>query len=225
MPYTKTMIILANSRKLNGRCVAGKELDKGKVGPWIRPISIRPTGELSDRDRRYSDGKDPKLFDLVHVNFLEEKAHPHQNENHMIDDNIYWHRLGVASSNQVKACIDPIKGELWNNKSSSYNGRHDRVAEKEAGGAGSLKFIEVGDLTIHVQVEGAAFGNGRKKVRAEFSAAGHNYLLAVTDPGTESKYLGRDEGVYDIGRVLLCISLGEPYQGFVYKLVAAMTPL
>ncbi|MGH7707024.1 MAG: dual OB domain-containing protein, partial [Vulcanimicrobiaceae bacterium] len=35
----KRIVCLANSRKLQGRCVAGRELQKNGPGAWIRPVS------------------------------------------------------------------------------------------------------------------------------------------------------------------------------------------
>jgi hypothetical protein len=46
-----------------------------------------------------------------------------------------------------------------------------------------------------------------------------NYRLSVTDPTVESEYA---DGAHDIGRAILCISLGEPYEGYAYKLIAGM---
>jgi hypothetical protein len=65
--YRKTIICLANSRKLTGRCVAGKEIIDNKIGAWIRPVSARPTGELSEEERRFPRGQDPKLLDVIKV--------------------------------------------------------------------------------------------------------------------------------------------------------------
>jgi hypothetical protein len=220
----KEFICLANSRKLRGKCVAGKIIEKAKVGQWIRPVSVRDTGELSDRDRRYQDGSDPRIFDIIRAPFVEKQTHKYQSENYVIDDTIYWARVGRASPAQIKASLDVVSGPLWLNKSSSYNGVNDRVLEDEAGGDGSLKFVTVDDLVIKVAVEGAEFNNARTKVRASFNLTGAHYLLPITDPVMTEKYGGGGEGSYDIGKAFLCISLGEPYSGYAYKLVAAVVP-
>ena len=221
VPYVKKFMCLANSRKLNGACVAGKILDGTKVGGWIRPVSDSATGELTDRDRRYSDGIDPKLFDVVELQLLRPQVHPYQSENHVIDKKMYWARVGRASAAQVKTAIDKFSGALWENQSSSTDGLNDRVLEKHVTG-GSLRLIEVHDLKIKVAIEGAAFGNPRKRVRADFTHNGSRYWLAVTDPVVEAKYLAGEIGTFEVGKALLCVSLGEPYKGYAYKLVAAI---
>ncbi|MGH8643616.1 MAG: dual OB domain-containing protein [Gammaproteobacteria bacterium] len=38
----------------------------------------------------------------------------------------------------------------------------------------------------------------------------------------ERKYLNQADGQYDILHPVLCISLGDPYQGYFYKLIAAV---
>lgn len=224
VPYGKKFVCLANSRKLNGTCVAGKLLDGTKVGGWIRPVSNSPTGELKDRDRRYRDGVDPKLFDIIEVQFLRPQEHAYQSENHVIDDKMYWVRVGRATISQAKAAIDKFDGPLWDNQSSSTDGMHDRVSEERVNG-GSLKLIEVDDLTIKVAIEGAAYGNPRKRVRADFTYNKNRYWLSVTDPIVEAKYLAGGVGNFKIGKAVLCISLGEPYKGYVYKLVAGIMTL
>ena len=44
----------------------------------------------------------------------------------------------------------------------------------------------------------------------------------VTDPGYERTYLAKLDGAYEIGECYLTVSLGEPYEGACYKLIAAI---
>jgi hypothetical protein len=46
MPYRKTIVCLANSRKYQGRCVAGVEWQGQMIGGWIRPVSGMERGAL-----------------------------------------------------------------------------------------------------------------------------------------------------------------------------------
>jgi hypothetical protein len=96
LPYSKTFVCFANSRKTSGRCVAGKELISGQPAGWIRPVSSRPTHEISIDERRYQDGRDPDLLHFVSVQLLAAQALPHQPENHLIDDSYYWSQQGTA---------------------------------------------------------------------------------------------------------------------------------
>jgi hypothetical protein len=221
--YTKTIICLANSRKITGRCVAGKEVGGGGAGAWVRPVSARPTGELSEEDRRYENGQDPKLLDIVRIPMVEPKPHGFQMENHLIDDGYYWVKQRQATWEELQGALDKVPGALWDNSSSSYNGLHDRVEEAAANQLGnSLRLIEVKDLKIVVAVEGAEFGNGKRKVRGHFTLNGAQYRLSVTDPVVERQYLAGKDGEYKVGDVILCISLGEPYGGYAYKLIAGV---
>ena len=66
MNYQKTIVCLANSRKRQGRCVAGKEVLERGYGLWIRPVGAGNSGELHD-ERLYADGIEPRLGDLIRV--------------------------------------------------------------------------------------------------------------------------------------------------------------
>lgn len=221
--FPKTILCLANSRKISGRCVAGRAIVDGHFAEWVRPVSARPASELSEYERQYENGTDPKVLDVIEIYFVGARPHAFQRENLQIDDTVYWEKIRRAEWPEVQAAVNGQDADLWDNASSSTNGLHDRVLEQDANLAeGSLRLIEVRDLVISVAVEGAEWGNGKRKVRARFSHRNVPYWLTITDPGIERQYLLGIDGQYHVGRAILCISLGEPYLNYAYKLVASV---
>jgi hypothetical protein len=222
MPELKRLICLANSRKLSGRCVAGKELTATGSGAWIRPVSDRPSEEVSERERQYEDGSDPQVLDLVRVPVLSHKPKSYQPENWLLDPHYYWEREGRAVWRDLAAMVDD-PAVLWQNTSSSGKGINDRVALEEANGVGaSLYLLHLAHARIRVYVPGAAFGETKRRVQASFVHRGTQYSLWVTDPVIEKKYLSGPDGLFSLGECYAAISLGEPFDGFCYKLVAAI---
>jgi putative nucleic acid modification protein with dual OB domain len=113
--YAATIICLANSRKLSGRCVAGKMVSTNKFGEWIRPVSSRPEKELSAFDRHYEGTAqlEPALLDIIEIDFLGKDPHPYQPENHLIDDKVYWGLARRANFSEALQVVDPIQPSLW----------------------------------------------------------------------------------------------------------------
>lgn len=223
--YSKTIICLANSRKPpSGRCIAGKVFENDKVNEWIRPTSIRPGHEVSEEERRYESGTKAQLLDIVTIPLVIASPSNHQVENHTLDDQNYWTKCGVATWDQVKSAVDHYDPRFWSNSQSSYHGINDKVAAANVANAGSsLKLILVSDLEIQVSSEAGFEGNpARRRVRANFKFQELSYRLAVTDPGTEEKFLTRGNGEYPIGVAALCVSLAEIWNGFAFRVVASV---
>lgn len=86
----------------------------------------------------------------------------------------------------------------------------------------SLCLIRVPNLTLSVYPPGEAFGNYRRRVQGKFLHNGTEYWLRVTDPEYERKYLQMPDGEYLVGEAFLTVSLGEPFRGNSYKLIAAI---
>jgi hypothetical protein len=219
---SKTIICLANSRKLAGRCVAGIELQGNRPIGWIRPVSDRPHREVSEFERRYEEGTDPRVLDVVEVPLLMQCPDAYQSENWLLDPGAYWVKRGSVDSRDLDSLIDT--GPLWlEEESSTFHGLYDRVGIEVAAGLNdSLRLIGVEDLELRVFAPGRDFGDPKRRVQACFTHEGVPYRLRVTDPVIERAYLPGGDAAYAVGPAFLTISLGEPYNGHVYKLVAAI---
>lgn len=193
------------------------------MGAWLRPISARATAEISEEERRYEDGVDPRVLDIMTIQFMKPVPHAHQQENHLIDDSFYWAKNGVATWRQLGDGIENPAGPLWLNGSSSSNGLNDRVPEAALAGMGrSLFLIRPDSLTISTASEGGDFGPSRRRVRAKFSLCSHDYTLAITDPVVERESLAGENGERVLKGAIVCVSLAEVFHGHAYKVAAAV---
>lgn len=220
MKYGKTIVCFANSRKTSGRCIAGKEWHEGTAGEWVRPVSTRSTHEISEEERRYEDGRDPQLLDIVFVPCESHQPLPHQRENHVIDSEYYWASQGTLAWNDISGWLDQ-PDTLWGTGEGSYAGINNRVAIGREDGS-SLYLISVACLRLLVGRKAPEYPDSKRAVMGEFSYQGSMYRMDVTDPIIERKYLGQADGQYDIPKPVLCVSLGDSYQGYFYKLVAGI---
>ena len=109
MRGVKRVVCLANSRKLNGRCVAGREWIDGQPGRWIRPVSDRENQEVSEYERQYEDGSDPRVLDIVDIPVLEPRPADYQTENWLLDPKYYWVKDGRLSWSDLPSLVeDPV---------------------------------------------------------------------------------------------------------------------
>ena len=221
MSYLKRIVCLANSRKQSERCIAGLEIEGSQLSRWIRPVSSRPLGEFGFPERKLTTGSDPELLDILEISMLGSRPHGCQTENHLIDHNSSWVKLGEFPKQQLlRYCRAP--NSLWINGHDSAHGLNDRIPEKQVGSLpDSLVLVEPQQLRIEIRLEAA-----KLRVRAEFRIAGQMYNLGVTDPVVERQCLSREEGFHSYRkRAVACISIGEPFNGYCYKLVASIIPL
>ena len=224
MRTVKRIVCLANSRTMNGRCVAGREWRGGRAGPWIRPVGAHDGREVSEYERQYEDGSDPCVLDVVDVPMLEPRPHGYQTENWLLDDQCYWEKAGRLSPLDLAALRDPAD-PLWVDGHSTWNGRNDKIPVEVAGSVtSSLRLLHVDALQLVAGRPGEAFGNNKRRVQGRFEHAGREYRLWVTDPGFERRYLAKLDGAYPLGGCHLTISLGEPFGDACHKLIAAIVP-
>lgn len=212
------LVCLANSRKLGGRCVAGLRMHgkQVRIGDWVRPVSHSEHGEVPVP--YYDDGSEMQLGDVVV--FQEGLAIRHlpgyQPENVSFSGS--WRHKGrvtwAALCRLAESEVEP-----WPVGGSSSMGCNDRFLLEHAPQVRkSLTLQRVDDLELAVLQN--PYSNAWD-VRAEFSIGGTTLRLKVTDPVVEAR-LQSTRRSESLGDALVCLSLGEPYQGHVYKLLAGV---
>ncbi len=216
--YTKRIICLANSRKNQGRCIAGLEFDGARIGNWIRPVSGRSGEEISLDEARLADGNQPRVLDLLEVPLLRPSPKACQVENYLIAEERTWSRAGRFHRTGLVAICQDVE-HLWVDGQSSKAGLNDRITIEEADRLdSSLALVRPNWLALVVSVF-----EGRKRLRAHFALGGVKYRLIVTDPIVENDFFQLGVGRFPMGvESVLCVSLSEPFEGFRYKLVASV---
>lgn len=208
--------------------MAGKSMATEDYGHWIRPVSVRPTAEIALDERRFQDGTEPQLLDIITVPMMAPLPRGHQTENHMIDADEYWAKTGSTGWHELANLVDSPH-DLWGRESSSTAGLLDRTTPATATTfVNSLWLIKPTKLTIRVVTPGAAFGNNKRRVRASFQYNRVCYDFSVTDLVVEQAFLAGQNGEYPIDQdAYLTVSIGQAHTDphgnrFCYKFVAAI---
>jgi hypothetical protein len=221
--FTVRIVCLANSRKTSGRCIAGKELDvTGQAGRWLRPVSPRPTHEISELDMLCPDGETAKLLDILEIPCVKPVPQGHQPENVLIDARFFWQRHNRINWQALNQMLDK-PAPLWTNGFSTRQGHNNRIPESLLDSRqGSLRLIALDRVLLHAGPKAPKFGDMKQVVRASFDYQGDHYCLDVTDPVIESYFLKTGAIEHALDTTLACISLTETWEGYVYKLVASI---
>ncbi len=201
---TKDILILANSRKPGGRCIAGKTSD----GNWIR--LVKPGG----RSIPTYEAKNLNLLGLYNVDGLvmeEDLNNTYHTENHTYES--YYLKSNVNSFEDLQNYLD--------NPDYIYRSIGRKLIKSEAERCGySLLFVKVNNLVIEKKDVGYA-----EKPRCSFRYRNNDYYdFSLTEPSYEKYFEKSELGCkieYDVA--YLTISLGEIYKdGYAYKLVTAI---
>ena len=91
---TVDLLVLANSRKHGGRCIAGVRLDslrRRELG-WVRLVDQSHAGGIWQSLARLTDGKEPKILDVIRVTVMPPATASFQSENMQIA-NYAWEKI------------------------------------------------------------------------------------------------------------------------------------
>jgi hypothetical protein len=210
----KHIVVLANSVKHDpGRCVAGREVGPtGKIGPWVRPVSLIGEGELQPTHYMFEDGGIPQVFDMIELSVETlPKADATQPENWLISGDAHLKRLGNWDIAKVKQCLVEDPSDIW----LQPGVKTDRVTKEYL--ATHLPQQSLYLLLLH----NARIVQDNHKYRLSFTYNGSYYDLGITDPLIRNVTLPATGG-----SVLACVSLApafpNKYDGreYHYKLAA-----
>lgn len=220
-PTVKRIVCLANSRKMAGRCVAGKEISEdGKPGNWIRSVSRRENESVSERERCYASGNDPEVLDIIEIPLFGPKPKGCQRENWLLNASRQWRKVGRLTWDGLPQLADPDT-PLWTGGFNSRGGENDQVpVDMAATHDTSPRLVRVNDPIVPVSEPSRPSAN-YPILRGRFSHCGGTYCLRITDPVSESGSVNLSCGEYPVRERYLTVSLGEPFEGNAYKLIAA----
>lgn len=213
--------MLASSKKLGFRCVAGISLQTGR---WVRPVSSANGGALSTYHCGV-DGRYPQLREVVRFETQGGCPLPGQPENVLVGVAPWELETRLTPEDTARIVEDHfVEGpELLGGLANTVG----EAAVQNAPVDASLAVLEPGDLEF--DHERVPWGSG-SRVWARFSLGGAYHSIRLTDVAVRPWLLNHDPGVYTLGdmgidpatRIALTVSLGDAYEGIHYKLAAAV---
>jgi hypothetical protein len=232
----KRLLILANSFKRDARCIAGRELSivdgRYRIGRWIRPVSAHDEGQLELLESTYQQGSLVQVLDIAEVDLAGPANDPYQPENWTIAGPHCWRRVPPARNTVPLEKLVESPPHLWPDDSEPRSDRiwHERLRRRPP--AQSIYVIRPLRLRLvfcwrynkHRKCDG-------RKSRAMFDYNGVEYDLPLTDPEATHRHgaafpaLGEPPRVVELASAdgpLVCVSLGNDFEGFHYKIAAAV---
>lgn len=203
-------VCLANSKRDGGRCIAGLRTSDWLT--WVRPIT--DAGPLPES---VCQGFGP--LDVVRVSVTGACPDRYQPENWKLATNSVRRIRSLAPIEALRVLRAGLTKRPMLLGSTGDSVPVQQFASRPADS--SLAIVEPEELEWRVEA-------WQHKVRASFKVGGSKYELPVTDPNWRSLFAGDLAGsvfetpLRDGERLFLTVSLGAPFNGKCYKLVAAV---
>jgi hypothetical protein len=217
------LLCLANSRKYQANCIAGKEWSSPDHS-WIRPVSNTEHGEVSS-DVSTPQGlwpsREVRPLDIVRVE-LQGTPFPQVHPEDRLLGPTPWEHKGTIHPSQLGAFADPPDTPIPLDPNSSSTDHLSSAFVRANPLRRSLWLIEVPSLKLASKSDG-----DRVKWYVEFAFGGVDYRLRVTDEYFRAR-LEKQGRLHDGPRPEkhLCISIGVYFAAMdaYYKLAAAVLP-
>ncbi len=192
------MVCLANSWKLNERCVAGIDLSTGK---WIRPVSDLPHGEVPTA-KTVINGQEMSLLDVAEIPLSATGPdYGFERENRSIESGS-WKLVGRLQPKDVEQYCENTIPLLHNNYKYVSKSSIAKLASKERR---TLQLVRVESFPVQQLKRQSGKTKWEASVRMQ---NGKDKWLGLTDPVFCQKLEG---GHTPKGPYLLTLSLSLPY--------------
>lgn len=195
-------LIFANSIKHYARCIAGKNIDTGQ---WFRLVYNVNGDAIPNKNAIYYDmnnnGQELKPLVVIEIPVLNPAPIIGQPENIILDYSNRIKQVAPYEINDFSIYMDNPP-DLWGNGDSISNFQGKTVSN-------SLYLIKPKKVNLYYREE--------KKRRIEFLYNGIKYDLGCTSPNFDDLINKKEPNIQ-----ALCISLGENFNNFHYKIVASI---
>jgi hypothetical protein len=208
-------VVVANSYKNHGRCLAVIELQTSEL---IRPVTAESNRSVQESSTFLKIGTSKhqlKPGDFVTIPLLGEDSKYWQRENWFLDPD---KRIEILANDQefLKVRARNACKEHYELPDFLLADQSPYVDESDVSRANaSLELRLITNVKIHHRTR----ANGKAGLRAEFTYRGKEFSLAYTDEN--SKFVHGTK----LERAMACLSLGEPIKGKHYKLIAGLLPV
>lgn len=212
------MLCMANSRKNNGRCIAGIRVNivRGRVevlrDEKSEPIWIRPVcKETGYREIPHTYSFNINIFSLVEFNEIGCRPEGHQSENIEVEiDSIKVSGTCMPSAQYLDSLLSRDRYIFGDNTKSIRETKLVNIRK-------SLMLIK----PENTYLEKTEDFFRRVQLRAVFSYFGEEYNLPITDEEYVQRRIRTNQET-EYNNIYLTVSLGQVWHSRVYKLIVGV---
>lgn len=199
-PHLSTIriVVLANSNKPGGRCLAGIELSTGK---WIRPVTNTANGAVPLARMQLDNQRYPELLDIIDLPLdATGPDFDFERENQTILQG-GWNFIRKANVAEVLGYVETLEYILHN--SERYCTLED-MQQLPVDQRQTLQLIQVQDF----RAIDDPFGSRKHKWKSVINSGGTQIMVGITDPIFIQKLTG---GHQPSQNCLLTMSMSMPF--------------
>ena len=202
-------VCLANSIKLNGRCVAGTVLlNNNPVLNFGNPTWVRPVSEMEHGEISTALVSQTKLLDILEIDLTKNVGNGFQSEN-VLFDSTSLKKIGTLP-------YDHLTKFVTTSTDSKIFGNHGKSVHKDV-----INMIDYSLLMICLD-EFSVKVIDSTKLRLLFTYNGFGYDLPITDPDFIRNYNSNNQILEGKSEIFVTISLAVEHNEWHSKLIAGI---